>query len=160
MVRGKKTLTTLVWMIQWGLRLGSRRDVVSAISTATNAVTNTVDRPQSHTQIFNVKPPITVYVRGSNCRVTVQRSTDPKVILRTDMRRSFGLELAAEQDDAGIYIVAKQKRVVGALSRADFAVAVPAECHLVFHLTPGDVVLEDIDGMVELPLVELTRENQ
>jgi hypothetical protein len=160
MVRGKKTLTTLVWLIQWGLRLGSRRDVVSAINTATNVVTTTVDRPQSHTQIFNVTPPLTVYVRGSNCRVTVQRSPDPKVILRTDMPRAFGLELAAEQDHAGIYIVAKQKRVVGALSRADFAVTVPVECHLVFHLTPGDVVLEDIDGMIELPSMELTHEDQ
>jgi hypothetical protein len=91
--------------------------------------------------------------------VAIQRGAAPKVILRADMRRAFGLELAAEQDDAGVYIVAKQKRVVGKLSRADFSLTVPADCHLVFHLTPGDVVLEDIDGMMELPPIAQIQNN-
>jgi hypothetical protein len=155
MVLGKKALKTLFWMFSWGMRFGGHRAVTSAISTTTS----TVNKPQSHTQIFNVVPPITIYVRGSNCRVAIQRGATPKVILRADMRRAFGLELAAEQDDAGVYIVAKQKRVVGKLSRADFSLTVPADCHLVFHLTPGDVVLEDIDGMMELPPIAQIQNN-
>ena len=51
----------------------------------------------------------------------------------------------------GVYIVARQKPVVGKLSRAEFSITVPEETHLVFRLTPGDVVLNDLNGMLELP---------
>jgi hypothetical protein len=67
------------------------------------------------------------------------------------MIRAFGLELVAEQDEAGVYVVARQKAVVGKLSRADFTLTVPTDCHLVFHLTPGDIVFEQLNGMLELP---------
>jgi hypothetical protein len=145
------------WMLRLGgrsamgaaLRLGSR----SAIDTALSAAVDVVPKAgqQSYTQVFNVQPPITVYIRGSHCRVTVRRAPDPKVILQANTYRAFGLELAAEQDHAGVYIVAKRKPVVGQISRADFTVTVPPESHLTLNLTPGDVVLQDIDGMLEFP---------
>jgi hypothetical protein len=72
------------------------------------------------------------------------------------MYRAFGLELVAEQDDAGVYIVARRKPVVGKLSRTDFTITVPFESHLVFHLTPGDIVLQDVHGMMELPPIEVS----
>jgi hypothetical protein len=131
------------------LRFGGRSAVDTALGTAIDAVPKPAK--QSYTQVFNVTLPLTVYVRGSHCCVKVRRDDTLKVILEADMYRAFGLELAAEQDEAGVYIVAKRKPVVGQLSRADFTLTVPAASHLVCHLTPGDVVLEDINGLVEFP---------
>jgi hypothetical protein len=131
------------------LRIGSR----SAVDTALGAAANVVPRaaPETVTQVFNVTLPVTVYIRASHCQVTVCRTDTHKVTLQASMVRSFGLEFATEQDHAGVYIIVRRKPVVGTVARASFTVTVPREAHLAFHLTPGDVVLKSIEGMIELP---------
>lgn len=138
--------------LNWAVRFGARSAANTALGVAVEAVPKASH--ESYTQVFNVTPPVTVYVRGSQCRVTVRRETTTKVTLHADMYRKFGLDLAAEQDEAGVYIVARQKTVVGRLSRAHFTVTVPADTHLVFRLTPGDIIIQDINGMLELPPAE------
>ncbi len=136
------------------LRAGQRSAVDTAVSAAAGVLP--ISAQQAYTQVFNAQPPLTVYVNASHCRVTVQRHDAPKVILEASMVRAFGLTFVTDQDDAGVYIVAKRKPVTGAFSRADFSITVPVDCHLVFRLTPGDVVLHNIDGTLELPALPPT----
>jgi hypothetical protein len=144
----------LGWMLRQGGRAAVdtalRRGRQSAVDTALSAVPTT--SPRSHVQVFNVKSPVTVYVRASHCRITICRHADSRVVLEANLYRAFGVELTAEQDDAGVYIVAKRKAVVGRITRADFTLTVPAASHLAFHLTPGDVIFHDINGVIELPV--------
>lgn len=142
-------IRALRWLVSLSLRVGGVSAAARGLRVAASAVPERANRTQ--TQVFNISGPATVYVRGSQCRVTVSRGEPHKVTVRASLVRAFGLELAAEQDDAGVYIVARQKPVVGRLSRAEFSIAIPAETHLVFRLTPGDVILHDLDGMLELP---------
>lgn len=129
----------------------------TAIDTALGAAVEALPRPaqRSHVQVFNITPPVTVYIRASHCRVAARRTTAPRVTLEAQMASAFGLELATEQDDAGVYIVAHRKPVVGQIGHVALTVTVPADCHLVFHVTPGDIVLEGIDGVLELPPTRL-----
>lgn len=135
------------------LRAGLNTLRRTAIDTALGAAVEAVPRPvqRSQVQVFNVVPPVTVYIRASNCRVAVRRTTESKVTLEAHLASAFGLELATEQDDAGVYIIAHRKPVVGQIGHVNLTVTVPADCHLAFHVTPGDIVLEGIDGMLELP---------
>jgi hypothetical protein len=129
-------------------RFSGERAVNSALGAAADVVPKTTQR--SHRQIFNTAAPTTIYVRGSHCDVTVQRHDDPKVILDVNLHRAFGVELIAEQDDAGIYIIAKRKAVVGKVTRANLALTVPPDSHLALHLTPGEITFAQVDGMIEL----------
>lgn len=142
-------IRTLRWLVNLAVRWGGVAAAERTLRVAASAVPDRTNRAE--TRAFNIAGPTTVYVRGSQCRVAVSRGEARKVVVRSNLVRAFGLELAAEQDDAGVYIVARQKRVVGKLSRAEFSLEVPAETHLVFRLTPGDVILHDLDGMLELP---------
>jgi hypothetical protein len=137
-------------MMNAAVRMGGRTAVDTALDAASGVMPHTA---QSYTQVFKVDRPVTVYVRGSHCRVTVRRAVAPQVTLEASMVRAFGLEFATEQDDAGVYIVLKRKPVMGTVSRAEFALTVPYDCHLAFNLTPGDVVLQNPDGLFELPPV-------
>ena len=141
-------IRTLRWIVTLALRWGGVTAAERTVRMATSALP---DVNRSQTQVFNISGPTTVYVRGSHFRVTVKRGEEHKVIVQASLVRAFGLELVAEQDDVGVYIVARQKPVVGVLSRAEFSITVPAETYLVFRLTPGDVILNDLDGMLELP---------
>lgn len=135
------------------LRLGQRTAIDTALGVAANAMPGTSER--IHTQVFNVAPPVTVYLRASHCRVIVRRTDMPKVRLDATMQRTFGIDVSAEQDDAGVYIIVRRKPVVGTVSRIELSLSVPADTHLALHLTPGDIVFEGIDGIAELPTIHM-----
>jgi hypothetical protein len=130
------------------MRVGGRSAVDTALSAAVSALPGTTER--LYTQVFNVTPPTTVYVRASHCRVTVRPTQDTKITLEAAIQRTFGVEFASDQDDAGVYIVVRRKPVVGTVARADLTLIVPPDTHLALHLTPGDVVFESVAGMINL----------
>jgi len=137
-----------VQLARTALRIGQRSALDTALGVATRAVPGSAER--LHTQVFNVAGPVTVYVRASHCRVTLREADSPKVTLNATMQRGFGVELAADQDEDGIYIVARRKPVVGTVARVDFTLSVPPDTQLALHLTPGDVVFENINALAEL----------
>lgn len=131
------------WLFQRGARV--------AIQTANEVVPRLVQ--EQYRQVFEVAPPVTVFVYASNARVTVRRSAENTVTLDADLRASFGWQLVAEQDEAGVYIVAKRKPIVGALSSAAFTLFVPAATRLLVDLTPGALILEDLNGRISVQVV-------
>jgi hypothetical protein len=136
---------TIRKMMNVVLRRGLETAVQATAETAAAATS------KSFMQVFEVTLPTTVYVRASQCEVTVRREPGNRVELSASLRASFGWELVAEHDSAGVYIVAKRKRLVGTLSTARFTLTVPPEANLVFHLTPGTVHLHDINGKLTVP---------
>ena len=134
----------------WALRRGAR----VAFDTATEVAPRIAN--EAYRQVFEVTPPVTVYVHASSSRVTVRRRVGTHVELDADLRASFGWQLVAEQDDAGVYIVAKRKPVVGALSTATFTITIPPDARLLVHLTPGALLLEDLDGKLDIPPIRST----
>jgi hypothetical protein len=128
-----------------------RRGTEAALKTASEVVPKIAQDEYHH--VFEVLPPVTVYIYASHARVTVRRATEPQVRLDADLRGAFGWQLVTDQDDAGVYIVAKRKPVVGALSSAAFTLSVPAETRLLVELTPGALLLEDLDGKLDISAV-------
>ncbi|NDJ84788.1 MAG: hypothetical protein GYB66_02775 [Chloroflexi bacterium] len=109
-------------------------------------------RFQRHLRVFPVfNQTTTVYVRGSNCRVAVLYHELNQVELYASFYAAFGLKLIVDQDEAGIYIVAQRRRLLGLFSRSEVTIRVPFYCHLVFSLTPGTVRVEELNGHLEIP---------
>jgi hypothetical protein len=129
-----------------------KRGLQTALDTTAAAASQATS--ESFRQIFNVQLPCTVYVRAAHCTVDVRRQAAERererVELHATLRAAFGWEFSTDQDDAGVYIVAKRKPVVGALADARFSLNVPTGAHLVLHLTPGSVHLIDFDGKITL----------
>ncbi len=122
-----------------------RRSLESALSVGAAATA------KSFRQVFTVQPPITVYVRASHAEVTIVHGAPHNVSLEADLHASFGWEFATDQDEAGVYIVARRKPIVGALSWAKFSLTVPLGAHLALNLTPGSVHLAQVNGKLILP---------
>ncbi|MBZ0308479.1 MAG: hypothetical protein K8I82_20605, partial [Anaerolineae bacterium] len=105
---------------------------------------------RSHLRVFKVDAPVTIFVRGTKCKVTVQYHELEQVELHAHLYNAFGLQFVTEQDDAGVYIVAKRRRFLGWISRAEFVLRVPAYANLAFNVTPGTVQLEQVTGVVNI----------
>jgi hypothetical protein len=129
----------------WAMRQGAHATI--------QAVQEVVPRATQHSfqRIFEVTIPLTVFVHASNARVRVRRHITPQVILDAELHASFGWQFTADQDSAGVYIVAKRKPIVGALSYAQFTLTVPAGARLLATLSGGMLQLENIDGQIDIP---------
>jgi hypothetical protein len=108
---------------------------------------------ENYRQVFAVSLPLTVFIYAENSRITIQHNPAPQVTLDASLRASFGWQIVAEQDDAGVYIVAKRKPVVGGLAQAAFRVTLPVEAYLQLELTGGALLLEDLSGRLEIPAI-------
>ncbi len=126
-----------------------RRGLETAVQATTDAAATATAK--AFRQVFTVNFPTTVYVRASHSYVTVRKQAGNQVVVDANLQASFGWEFVTEQDAAGVYIVARRKPVVGALSAARFTLTVPPEANLVLHLTPGSVHFADVDGKFSLP---------
>ncbi len=140
------------WLMRVLLRQGGR----SVLGTALGAAVSAVPRPAErvYTQVFDVSPPVTVYVSGERCRVTLRRAAMGRVTLEARIGHP-GVEFVTEQDPAGVYIVLKRKPVIGAVARVDFTLHVPEDVHLALRLTAGEVLFVDMDGLWALPAAQV-----
>lgn len=109
---------------------------------------------QSLLRVFAVAKPTTVFVRGSKCRIKVHYHDLNQVEIHANLFYAFGLRFVTEQDDAGVYIVIKRRRLLGMFSKAEFVLNVPRYANLALSLTPGSVHFEDVSGILEIPPVK------
>ena len=105
-------------------------------------------------RVFPVSDPTTMYIRGSQCRVAVQYHDYDHVEIYTNLYAAFGVRLIVEQDEAGVYVIVKRRRLLGLFSRSEVRIHVPHYCNLAFSLTPGDIELQQINGVLEIPPFE------
>lgn len=117
--------------------------------SAAGTVADIARRTQSYH--FQVEKTITCYMQAEGVEVRLTRWEQPRIELVAQLQAAFGWRLAAEQDEAGVYIVAARRPVVGGLASATFRLAAPHEAYLIFKLAGGRLVLEDVDGTLHLP---------
>jgi hypothetical protein len=106
---------------------------------------------QSQTFHFNVSGAVTFYLQAESAEVRVTRWNEPKIEVLAQVQAAFGWRMETDQDEAGVYVVARRRLVVGTLSSALFSVLVPQDTYLILKLTDGRVTLNHIDGTVQIP---------
>ena len=103
------------------------------------------------TYVFPVPEPVTFFLRAENADVRIMRWDAPRIEVRTLLERSFGWRVATDQDEAGVYVVAHRRKLVGEFSSALFEVVVPHETHLLLKLADGRVSLAHVNGTLHVP---------
>ena len=120
--------------------------IVGAAQTVSDVARPFIGQQQSY--LFNVSPTgaITLFLRADNAEVRVTRWLKPQVEVVVRLQVPLGWRIATDQDEAGVYVVAKRKRVVGGMSSASFTVNVPQDAYLMLELENGRVMIDNING--------------
>jgi hypothetical protein len=103
------------------------------------------------TYYFSTLGPITFFLKAEQAEVRVRRWAQPRVEVTVTLQAAFGWRVATDQDEAGVYVVAKRRPLVGGLARAAFDVLVPHDAYLDLRLDDGRVVLEGVRGALQVP---------
>lgn len=126
-------------------KLNTLWQVVNAASEITSLTRHT------QTYYFSTLGPITLYLQAENADVRVMRWALPRVEVTATLQASFGWRVATDQDEAGVYVVAKRKAVLGRMSTGVFNIVVPDDAYLVLKLVDGRVILENLSGTLQVP---------
>ena len=74
-----------------------------------------------------------------------------EIIAKVELQAGFGWQLASEQDEAGVYIIARRKALIGSMGRCKFHITLPKEVHISLKLEHCQVCLAELNTALELP---------
>lgn len=100
---------------------------------------------------FNLNAGMTFYLHTAHAEVRVRRWEEPRAEVHAQLQAPFGWQVRTDQDEAGIYFVARRKPVVGNLSGAVFTLVVPHTTDLLLKLDQCRFVLDDVTATIALP---------
>lgn len=102
-----------------------------------------------------IRQPVTFYLQTEAASLTIIRWHEPRIELHTRLQASFGWRVATDQDEAGVYVVAKRRAVVGTLSgglaAATFVIRVPVDTYLILKLDDCELIQTHLSGTLHLP---------
>lgn len=106
---------------------------------------------QVKTYQFGVQETVTFYLQTAQSTVLITRWSRPFIEVKTILQASFGWRIITDQDQAGVYIAAKRRSVVGGLSSAIFEVYIPKDTYLMLKLEYCTLQLNNTNGTIEIP---------
>lgn len=106
---------------------------------------------KAETYRFEVRERVTLYIDTANADVRIVRHSIPRIELDSAVQAPFAWRIVAEQDEAGVYFVARRKPIVGTLASGRFTAFVPETAHVVLKLASCRLSFDDVTGMLEVP---------
>lgn len=100
---------------------------------------------------FTVTPPSTLYMHTEHAVIHVRRWHSPKIEIRTVLDVRIGWRVQTDQDESGVYLVAKRRTVVGSMARGEFTVHVPYDTHLILKVEHGAILLDNVNATLQIP---------
>ncbi len=100
---------------------------------------------------WNVTLPNTFFLQAEHCDISLSWHDQLKVLATLELPASFGWQWTTEQDEAGLYIVARRKPLIGSIGRGKFTFALPQGLHLSLKLENCQLCWDRLHTSLELP---------
>lgn len=100
---------------------------------------------------WEVKLPSTFFLQAEYADVNLTGHDQTQIEARLALQAGFGWQLASDQDEAGVYIVAKRKAVIGGIARAKFEIKLPRGVHVSLDLRHCQLCIADMHTAIDLP---------
>lgn len=99
---------------------------------------------------YGIRGKNAMYFHAEGADVRIARWALPTIEVMAHLQASFGWRIAHEQDDAGVYFVAKRRAITGKLAAGVFTLTLPHDAHLILRLERCQVWLAEMTGILEL----------
>lgn len=103
------------------------------------------------TYFFATPQPITFYLQTEEAVIQINRWARPMVEVTVKLQGSFGWRVLTDQDEVGVYMVAKRRAVVGSFSSALFEAYLPYTANVILQTQNCDLQINNLNGELQLP---------
>ncbi len=74
-----------------------------------------------------------------------------EILAKIELQAGFGWQLATDQDEAGVYMIARRKALIGSIGRGKFDITLPQHVHVSLKLENCQVCLAELNTALDLP---------
>lgn len=100
---------------------------------------------------WNVTLPNTFFLQAEHCDISLSWHDQPKLMANLELQAGFSWQWTTDQDEAGVYIVARRKPLIGSIGRGKFAFTLPHGAHISLKLDSCQLCCIDLHTSLELP---------
>lgn len=100
---------------------------------------------------WNVTIPCTLFLQTEHCDVNLAWHKHNQILAKLELQGGFGWQWAADQDAAGVYIVAKRKPLIGGIGRGKLSFTLPHGIHISLKLENCQLCCQGLHTSLELP---------
>ena len=91
------------------------------------------------------------YLQAEQADIRLTTHERGTILAKIELRASFGWQLVTDRDEAGVYIIARRKPLIGSVGRARFDITLPADLHVSLKLEHCQVCLVNVNAELDLP---------
>lgn len=106
---------------------------------------------ETKTLQFTVTSQTTFYLHVEYAAVTIAHHHATTIEVDAALQAGFGWRLHSDQDEAGVYVVAKRRAIVGGVSRGKFVIRIPHGTYLALRLEHCSLTLDEVNTTLQLP---------
>ncbi len=99
---------------------------------------------------WEVAPDSTFFLQAENADIRFVKREGHAISATIQLQAGFGWQLATDQDDAGVYVIARRKALIGGFSRGRFDIALPADAHISLKLDNCQLCLAALNTALDL----------
>ena len=100
---------------------------------------------------WETAPGTTFFLQAEYADIRLVTHRRPEVLAKVELQAGFGWQWLAEQDEAGVYIIARRKQLIGSLGRSRFDITLPEYIHISLKLKQCKLCLDDLNTALDLP---------
>lgn len=100
---------------------------------------------------WDVAPGSIFFLQAEHADIRLVTHHQPEVLAKVELQTGFSWQLLTEQDEAGVYIIARRKPLIGSIGRCRLDITVPQDVHISFKLDQCQVCLDDLNTSLDLP---------
>ena len=100
---------------------------------------------------WTVTLPNTFFVQAEHCDINLSWHDRLLVVAELELQASFGWQWTTDQDDAGVYVVARRKPLIGSVGRGRFSFTLPHGIHVSSRLENCRLCCHGLHTSLELP---------
>lgn len=105
---------------------------------------------ESKTYQWEVRAATTFFLQAEHADVKLARHNKSQALAKVELT-GFGWQMAAEQDEAGVYMVAKRKPLIGSIGRGRFEVTLPGSIHVTLKLEQCQLRFDSLNARLDFP---------
>lgn len=99
---------------------------------------------------WDVKPRATFFLQAQYADIRLVAKDRQAIAAKIELQAGFGWQLLTDQDEAGVYIIARRKALIGSMSRCRFDIALPRDAHISLKLEHCQLCLADLNTALDL----------
>lgn len=92
-----------------------------------------------------------LYIHAEHAQIVIQRHDAPNIQIEARLIAPMAWRITAEQDAAGVYLVALRRPIISAIAGAVFTVRVPSMMAVSLKLKHADLMQHDLSGDMTIP---------